>query len=51
MPDQIVDVAIVGSGFAGLGAAVKLAEAGRGDFVIVAIQPPQPGAARRSRPE
>ncbi|MGQ0576898.1 MAG: flavin-containing monooxygenase [Pseudonocardia sp.] len=30
-----VDVAIVGSGFAGLGAAVKLDEAGRGSFVIL----------------
>jgi cation diffusion facilitator CzcD-associated flavoprotein CzcO len=35
MTDQTVDVAIVGSGFAGLGAAVKLAEAGRNDFVIL----------------
>jgi cation diffusion facilitator CzcD-associated flavoprotein CzcO len=34
-PGQTVDVAIVGSGFAGLGAAVRLAEAGRGDFVIL----------------
>ncbi len=33
--NETVDVAIVGSGFAGLGAAVKLAEAGRGDFVIL----------------
>lgn len=32
---ETVDVAIVGSGFAGLGAAVRLAEAGRGDFVIL----------------
>ncbi|MDN5749720.1 MAG: NAD(P)/FAD-dependent oxidoreductase [Pseudonocardia sp.] len=33
--NETVDVAIVGSGFAGLGAAVRLAEAGRGDFVIL----------------
>ncbi|QJY44457.1 flavin-containing monooxygenase [Pseudonocardia broussonetiae] len=35
MTDQTVDVAIVGSGFAGLGAAVTLAEAGRTDVVIL----------------
>src|ERR1700704_5025421 len=34
-PGQTVDVAIVGSGFAGLGAAVRLAQAGRNDFVIL----------------
>ena len=33
--DIRTDVAIVGSGFAGLGAAVRLAEAGRDDFVIL----------------
>ncbi len=32
---ETVDIAIVGSGFAGLGAAVRLSEAGRGDFVIL----------------
>jgi cation diffusion facilitator CzcD-associated flavoprotein CzcO len=32
---QRVDVAIVGSGFAGLGAAVRLREAGREDFLIL----------------
>src|SRR5436189_5212446 len=30
-----VDVAIVGSGFAGLGAAVRLREAGREDFLVL----------------
>ncbi|MBW0089703.1 NAD(P)/FAD-dependent oxidoreductase [Pseudonocardia sp. KRD-184] len=35
MTDQTVDVAIVGSGFAGLGAAVTLAQAGRTDVVIL----------------
>ncbi|MEJ3655941.1 NAD(P)/FAD-dependent oxidoreductase [Actinomycetes bacterium KLBMP 9759] len=35
MADLSVDVAIVGSGFAGLGAAVRLAEAGRTDFVVL----------------
>jgi cation diffusion facilitator CzcD-associated flavoprotein CzcO len=30
-----VDVAIVGSGFAGLGAAIRLAKSGRNDFVIL----------------
>ena len=35
MTDQTVDVAIVGSGFAGLGAAVTLAEAGRTDVVVL----------------
>jgi cation diffusion facilitator CzcD-associated flavoprotein CzcO len=30
-----VDVAIVGSGFAGLGAAVRLREAGRDDFILL----------------
>ncbi|HMJ02795.1 MAG TPA: NAD(P)/FAD-dependent oxidoreductase, partial [Conexibacter sp.] len=34
LPDH-VDVAIVGSGFAGLGAAIKLKEAGRTDFVVL----------------
>src|ERR1700704_6676680 len=34
-PGQTVDVAIVGSGFAGLGAAVRLAQAGRNDFVVL----------------
>jgi cation diffusion facilitator CzcD-associated flavoprotein CzcO len=34
LPDH-VDVAIVGSGFAGLGAAVQLKRAGRHDFVIL----------------
>jgi cation diffusion facilitator CzcD-associated flavoprotein CzcO len=33
--DAVVDIAIVGSGFAGLGAAVRLAQAGRNDFVIL----------------
>lgn len=32
---QAVDIAIVGSGFAGLGAAIRLAKAGRTDFVIL----------------
>jgi cation diffusion facilitator CzcD-associated flavoprotein CzcO len=32
---QTVDVAIVGSGFAGIGAAVRLIEAGRDDFVVL----------------
>jgi cation diffusion facilitator CzcD-associated flavoprotein CzcO len=32
---ETVDVAIVGSGFAGLGAAVRLAGAGRHDFVVL----------------
>src|SRR5690349_18535537 len=31
----MLDTLIVGSGFAGLGAAVKLAEAGRRDFLIL----------------
>jgi cation diffusion facilitator CzcD-associated flavoprotein CzcO len=31
----VVDVAIVGSGFAGLGAAIRLSQAGRDDFVIL----------------
>jgi cation diffusion facilitator CzcD-associated flavoprotein CzcO len=35
MTEQTVDVAIVGAGFAGLGAAVKLDGAGRRDFVIL----------------
>ena len=35
MNGNTVDVAIVGSGFAGLGAAVKLDEAGRRDFVVL----------------
>lgn len=35
MNAQTVDVAVVGSGFAGLGAAVKLDEAGRRSFVIL----------------
>jgi len=30
-----VDVLIIGSGFAGLGAAIKLAKAGRRDFVVI----------------
>jgi cation diffusion facilitator CzcD-associated flavoprotein CzcO len=34
LPDH-VDVAIVGSGFAGLGMAIKLQEAGRTDFVVL----------------
>jgi cation diffusion facilitator CzcD-associated flavoprotein CzcO len=34
LPDH-VDVAIVGSGFAGLGMAIKLKEAGRTDFVVL----------------
>lgn len=34
LPDH-VDVAIVGSGFAGLGTAVKLKQAGREDFVVL----------------
>ncbi|WP_433558443.1 flavin-containing monooxygenase [Pseudonocardia xinjiangensis] len=33
--DITVDIAIVGSGFAGLGAAVRLAQAGRNDFVVL----------------
>jgi cation diffusion facilitator CzcD-associated flavoprotein CzcO len=33
--DGEIDIAIVGSGFAGLGAAVRLVEAGRRDFVIL----------------
>jgi cation diffusion facilitator CzcD-associated flavoprotein CzcO len=33
--DITVDIAIVGSGFAGLGAAVRLARAGRNDFVVL----------------
>ncbi|WP_433293850.1 flavin-containing monooxygenase [Pseudonocardia sp. CA-142604] len=32
---EAVDVAIVGSGFAGLGAAVRLAQAGRNDFIVL----------------
>jgi cation diffusion facilitator CzcD-associated flavoprotein CzcO len=32
---ETVDVAIVGSGFAGLGAAVRLAQAGRNDFIVL----------------
>jgi len=35
MNEQTVDVAIIGSGFAGLGAAVKLDKAGRRNFVIL----------------
>jgi cation diffusion facilitator CzcD-associated flavoprotein CzcO len=35
MTDRQIDVAIVGSGFAGLGAAVTLAGAGREDFLIL----------------
>ena len=35
MSETTVDVAIVGSGFAGLGAAVRLAQAGRGDFLVL----------------
>jgi cation diffusion facilitator CzcD-associated flavoprotein CzcO len=35
MSEQTVDIAIVGSGFAGLGAAVRLAGAGRDDFLIL----------------
>lgn len=34
LPDH-VDVAIVGSGFAGIGMAIKLKEAGRDDFVVI----------------
>ncbi|HYV17034.1 MAG TPA: NAD(P)/FAD-dependent oxidoreductase [Conexibacter sp.] len=34
LPDH-VDVAIVGSGFAGLGIAIKLKQAGRDDFVVL----------------
>ncbi len=34
LPDR-VDVAIVGGGFAGLGMAIKLKQAGRGDFVVL----------------
>jgi len=30
-----VDVLIIGSGFAGLGAAIKLAQAGKSDFVVI----------------
>ena len=33
--DGTVDIVIVGSGFAGLGAAVKLAAAGRDDVLIL----------------
>jgi len=32
---QHVDVLIIGSGFAGLGAAIKLAQAGKRDFVVI----------------
>ncbi len=35
MTDRHIDAVIVGSGFAGLGAAVALAEAGRDDFLIL----------------
>lgn len=35
MTDRVIDVVIVGSGFAGLGAAVALAGAGRPDFLIL----------------
>ncbi|WP_219413910.1 flavin-containing monooxygenase [Pseudonocardia nigra] len=35
MTDHTVDVVIVGSGFAGLGAAVRLTQAGRPDFLIL----------------
>jgi cation diffusion facilitator CzcD-associated flavoprotein CzcO len=35
MHETHVDVAIVGSGFAGLGAAVRLREAGREDFLVL----------------
>ena len=35
MHETRVDVAIVGSGFAGLGAAVRLREAGREDFLVL----------------
>jgi cation diffusion facilitator CzcD-associated flavoprotein CzcO len=35
MQQTRVDVAIVGSGFAGLGAAARLRDAGRADFLVL----------------
>ena len=34
-----VDVAIIGSGFAGIGMAIKLKQAGRDDFIIWEKEP------------
>ena len=33
--EESVDIAIVGSGFSGLGAAIRLTQAGRHDFVVL----------------